>query len=69
MMEDRGAEKVAGFCDSVDVCWLEGPVAFSRSTSDPAELGLPSGGMDFLRKVEALLPILFRCTGELDSSS
>lgn len=68
-MEDRRADKVAGFCDPVEVCWLEDSVAFSRSTSNAAELCLLSGGIDLLRKVEALLPILFRCTGELDSSS
>lgn len=69
MMEDPRAGKVAGCCAPVDACLRDGPGDLSGSVVIVAELCLPSGGIGFLSTVEALLPILFRCTGEPDSSS
>lgn len=69
MTEDPRADKVAGCCGAVDACWCEGPEEFSGSVVIVADFCLPSSGIGFLSTVDALLPMLFRCTGELDSSN
>ena len=67
--EDPRAEKVDGFGDPVDACRCEGLGGVSVSFVAVTELSLPSTDLDFLRSFDALLPILFPCKGELDSSS
>ena len=66
MTEDLRAGNVAGFCSRALVGVDPG---LSESVMVVAELCLSSCGMGFLSTVDALLPIFFRCTGELDSSS